>query len=180
MSDHPNAGNFVTVEEIQENDPRLKEMLEISEEENQPSFHAIIQLMSGSDELEVEEGYLWNHCNLTNDDFSHLQALGLKGRLRVIGCGSSGYAPHKARTLIVGRHQIKEPVDLPQPNNCELIYYQEGNEWKKVPKDAPVLKRRFRLSIEPTDRNRTNLWAEAYYGSDAGCGGGAFNWDGAG
>jgi hypothetical protein len=43
-----------TIEEFRKDDPRLKEF-EIPEEENQPSFDAIILLIPGSDELEIED-----------------------------------------------------------------------------------------------------------------------------
>ena len=180
MGNHSDMGATFTFEELQKDDPRLKQLLEIPEEEKQPSFHATIQLLPGADELEIENSYFWDRCNLTDEDFNHLRALGLKGRLRVTGCGSSGHAPFKARALIVARHQIKEAVDLPQPNNCEVIYTQVGDDWQKIPADAPVLKKRFRLSIDPMNKNLTNIWAEAYFGSDAGGGGGAFNWERAG
>ncbi len=165
-----------TIEELQKDDPRLKQLLEVPEEELQPSFHATFQLLPGSDELEIENVNVWRQFNLTEEDFNRLQSLGLKGILRVCGYQSAGYAPFRARTLIVAHHQIKEPVDLLQPDNCEVIYYQEEDEWRKSPEDAQVLKKRFRLSIDPTDRNLTNIWTEAYYGSDSG-GGGGLNWE---
>ena len=180
MSCHSDVGNSFTIEELERDDPRLKELLEMHDEAQQPSFHATIQLMAGSDELEIENGDSWRSFNLTDQDFRHLQSLGLKGKLRVTGWGTSGYAPFKARTLIVARHQIKKPVDLPQPNNCEVVYLQVGDEWQKVPSNAPVLRRRFRLSIDPANDKLTNMWAEEYFGSTTGGGGGAFNWERAG
>ncbi len=98
----------------------------------------------------------------------------------VTGRGTSGHAPYRARTLIVARHQLKEAVDLPQPDNCEVIYYQVGDEWRRFPAAVPVLRKRFRLSIDRANAQLTNIWAEVYFGSDAGGGGGAFNWEGAG
>jgi hypothetical protein len=169
-----NAIEF-TIEELQKDDPRLKQLLQIPPEERQPSRSVTLQLVGGSDELEIENVDRWHQFGLTNEDFNHLKSLGLTGKLRVCGYESAGYAPFKARTLIVAQHQIKEPVDLLQPDNCEIIYYQVGNEWRKFPEDAPVLKKRFRLSPDPTDKNLTNIWTEAYYGSESG-GGGGFNW----
>jgi hypothetical protein len=165
-----------TIEELQKDDPRLKQLLEVPEEEKQPSFNATFQLFSGSDELKIENINVWHQFNLTEEVFNRLKSLGLKGKLRVCGYDSSGYAPFKARALIVMHHQIKEPVDLLQPDNCEIIYYQEGDEWRKFPEDAPVLRKRFRLSIDPIDKNLTNIWTEAYYGSEAGSGGG-LSWE---
>jgi hypothetical protein len=76
----------------------------------------------------------------------------------------------------VAQHQIKEAGDLPQPDGCEVIYYQVGDEWRKFPVEAPVLKKRFRLSIDRANENLTNIWHEASFGSKAGSGGGAFDW----
>ena len=180
MRDVADTGCSFTIEEMRKDDPRLKQFLEIPEEAQQPSFHATIQLIRGSNELRIENVNLWNQLHLTEEDFNRLQSLGLKGKLRVTGSGTSGDGPYKARTLILARQQIREAVDLPQPDGCEVIYYQVGDEWRKFPAEAPVLKRRFRLSIDRANKNLTNIWAEVYFGSDAGGGGGAFNWERAG
>ncbi|MFL6331720.1 MAG: hypothetical protein ACJ754_00080 [Pyrinomonadaceae bacterium] len=180
MSSDSRLESAFTFEEIQKDDPRLKQMLEVPEEEKQPSFHATIQHMPDSDDLRLEEGFRWGHCHLTDEDFDRLRALGLRGRLLVTGYGTSGVGPFKARALIVAQRQIIGPVDLPQPRGCEVIYYQVGDEWRMEPPGAPVLKKRFRLSIDPANPRHTLMWAEAYYGSDAGGGGGAFTWEGTG
>ena len=145
MSKRSDTGNTFTIEKIRWDDPRLMQFRETSAEELQPSFHATIQLISGSDELEIEDVNLWHQFQLTDKDFDRLQSLGLKGKFRVTGWGTSGYPPFKARSLIVAERQIKEGVDLPQPNGCEVVYYQVGDEWRKFPAEAPVLHRRFRL-----------------------------------
>jgi hypothetical protein len=179
MDEDSDFEDSFTIEEMRKEDPRLRQLLEIPEEENQSSFSATIQLISDSDELEIEDVSLWNQFHLTDEDFNRLLAIGLKGKLRVSGWGTSGYAPYMARTLIVARHQIKEAVDLAQPDGCDVIYYQVGDEWRRFPSDVPVLKKRFRLSIDPANENLTNIWEEAYFGSEAG-GGGGFNWEHAG
>lgn len=166
-----------TIEDMWKDDPRLREF-EIPEEENQSSFYAPIQLLPGSDELEIEDVSVWNQCHLTDEDFNRLRAIGLKGKLRAAGWGALGDAPYEARTLIVLRHQIKEAVDLTQPDGCDVIYYQVGDEWQRYPAEVPVLKKRFRLSIDPANENLTNIWHEAYFGSEAG-GGGGINWENA-
>ena len=167
-----------TIEEFRKGDPRLREF-EIPEEGQRSSFSAFIRLVSGSDELEIEDVGLWNQFHLTDEDFNHLRAIGLKGKLRALGWGTSGNPPYKARTLFVAQHQIREAIDLPQPDACEVIYYQVGDEWRRFPAEVPVLKKRFRLSIDPANENRTNIWQELYFGSKAGNGGG-FTWEGAG
>jgi len=180
MNDDSDLGCSFTIEEMQKDDPRLKQLFDLPAAEKQSSFHATIQLLPGADELEIEDGSLWNQFHLTGDDFNRLKSVGLRGKLRVTGWGTLGHAPYRSRTLIVARHQIREAVDLPQPDGCEVIYYQVGDEWRSSPADVPVLKKRFRLSIDRANGHLTNIWAEAYFGLDAGGGGGAFNWESAG
>jgi hypothetical protein len=177
MSTDSSTDSF-TIERIEKGDPRLKQYLELPEEEKQSTFDVIIQLLPGSDQLEIEEmeGLInWVHFKLTVEDFITLEALGLKGKLRVIGYGSLGEKPFKSRTLIVMQHQIKVPVDLLQPNNCDVIYYQVGDEWRKFPAEAPVLKKRIRLTVDSASPLTTLIWTEAYFGSEVG-GGGSINW----
>jgi hypothetical protein len=178
MSDNSTEDHF-TITEIKKDDPWLKEFLDLPEEEKQSSFVATIQLLPGSDKLEIEEmdGQLaWSFSKLSVDDFTSVAAVGLRGKLIASGCSCSGDEPFTSRTLIVAQHPIKEPVDLPQPNNCQVIYYQVGDEWRKLPADAPVLKKRFRLTTDPSNQNLFDMWVEAYFGSEAGSGGGLFNW----
>jgi len=168
------SGDCFTITEFRKDDPRLSQF-EIPEKEDQSSFLAEIQLIPG-DELEIEDFNIWNHCQLTLDDFNRLRSIGLKGKLRNKGYGTLGEPPYKARTLIVLEHQIREAVDLPQPDACDLIYYQVGDELRRFPAEAPVLQKRFRLSIDQVNENITYIWHEAYFGSWAG-GGGGFSWD---
>jgi hypothetical protein len=178
MSDDSTEDCF-TFTELRKDDSTLKQYLELPEEEKQSSFVATIQLLPGSEGLEIEDmdGQLaWGFSKLTADDFTAIEALGLRGKLIASGCSISGEEPCAARTLIVAQDPIREPVDLPQPNNCQVIYYQVGDEWRKSPADAPVLKKRLRLTPDPSNQNLFNMWAEAYFGSDAGGGGGLFNW----
>ena len=173
------TGDHFTLTELKKDDPTLKEYLELPEEEKQSSFIATIQLLPGSEGLEIEEmdGQLaWSFSELSADDFTVIEALGLQGKLIASGCSFLGSEPFTSRTLIVGQHPIKEPVDLPQPNNCQVIYYQVGDEWRRSPADAPVLKKRIRLTPDPSNQNLFNMWEEAYFGSDAGGGAGLFNW----
>lgn len=170
---------LLTIEEIQKDDSRSKEFLQLPEEEKQSSFVATIQLLPGSDKLEIEEmeGQLdWHHSKLSAEDFSALEGLGLRGKLIASGYGCLGDEPFDSRTLIVAQHQIKEPVDLHQPNNCQVIYYQVNNEWRRFPEEVPVLKKRIRLRADPTNQALFHFWVEDYFGSDTGGGGGLFNW----
>jgi hypothetical protein len=118
----------------------------------------------------------WQSSNLSREDFCALEELGLRGKLVASGCTCLGDEPFESRTLIVAQQPIKEPVDLQQPNNCQVIYYQVGDEWRKFPEDAPVLKKRIRLTVDPSNQALFHMWVEDYYGSSYGGGGGLFNW----
>lgn len=164
---------------IEYGDSRVNEYDELPAEEKQSSAHFEFQLLPGSDKLELEEidRIVWHHFKLTDEDFNTLESLGLRGKLKPNGGGHLGEEPFTSRTIIVAERPITEPIDLPQPNNCEVVYYQVGNEWRKFPEDAPVLKKRFRLTPGPDNRCLYNLWAEAYFNSDSGGGHGGFNWE---
>jgi hypothetical protein len=56
--------NSFTIEVMRKDDPRLRQFLEIPEEEKQSSFYVPIQLLPGSDELEIEDVSLWSQCHL--------------------------------------------------------------------------------------------------------------------
>ena len=114
----------------------------------------------------------WGHSKLSIEDFASIEALGLRGRLIASGYCCLGQKPFHSRTLIVARHQLKSPVDLLQPNNCQVIYYQVGDEWRKYPEEAPVLKKRVRLTVDPSNQALFSMWVEDYFGSESGGGGG--------
>jgi hypothetical protein len=148
MGDNLDSECSFTIEDIRKDDPRLKTLLEMLEEDEQPFLYATIQLISGSDKLEIEDVNLWEQSHLTDEDFNRLRSLGLKGKLRVAGWGTSGQCPYKARTLVVARYQIREAVNLPLPDGCAVVYYQEGDEWRRFPVEVPVLKKRFCLTVD--------------------------------
>jgi hypothetical protein len=86
---------------FQKDDPRLKQYDELPEEEKQSSFVATIQLLPGSDRLEIEEmdGQLaWSHSKLSVEDFTSVEALGLRGKLVASGCTCLGDEPFNSRT----------------------------------------------------------------------------------
>lgn len=166
-----------TITEFEKDDPGSDPYLAPPTEEDQPTFVANIQLLPGSDELEIEElggSLAWSSSNLTIDDFNALKALGLRGKLLASGCHGDG--DEHSRALIVAQERIKEPIDLQQPNNCYVIYYQDGDEWKKFPIDAPVLKKRIRLTVPHDEKGLFDIWVEADLYSGAGGGGGLFDW----
>lgn len=167
------GGCEFTITEMRKNDPWLSEYDALPDEERQSSVYVQLQLLRGSEQLEIEQVDLisWHYnFKLTVAGLSTLEALGLRGKLKLNGGGSSGEEPFTSRTLIVAQHPIKDAFDLPQPNNCEVVYYQVGDEWRKFPADAPVLKKRFRLTPDPASQDLYYLWEEAYFGSDAGGG----------
>src|SRR5687768_3845363 len=153
--------------ELHKDAPRLRQFTNPSDQENQSSFVATIQLLPGSDKLEIEEmgGQLaWHDSGLTIEDFSKLEALGLNGKLIASGCSYIGDEPFQSRTLIVAHQKIKESVDLPQPDNSQMIYYQCKDECCRFPEDVRVLKKRIRLTVDPSNQSLFLIWVEAYFG----------------
>ena len=174
MNQDCEIGDSFFIEEFEEGDGRDPPLF--PEETKKSIYCAQIQLLSGPDQLQIENINLWQRFMLTRQDYDRLQSLGLRGLLRIVGYTCLGEAPYKARALLVAQSQITGLVDLPQPDECEVIYYQVGDVWRKFPKGAPVLKRRFRLSIDPEHKNCTYVFTESYFGSDSGGGGRTFCW----
>jgi len=105
---------------------------------------------------------LSNNFRLSNEDISSLKSLGLTGQIAyagssgVVGVDNSKDKP--ARVLIVMHHQLKESVELKQPDGVDVIYIQNENGWKMYPSNAPTLERTIHLSVDEKDPN----WATRY------------------
>jgi hypothetical protein len=103
MSEDSTDASF-TIQEFRKDDPRLKQLLELYAEEPQSAFVATIQLLPGSDVLEIEDmdgSLAWQSSNLSREDFCALEELGLRGKLVASGCTCLGDEPFESRTLIV-------------------------------------------------------------------------------
>jgi hypothetical protein len=64
-------------------------------------------------------------------------------------------------------HHRRGSVHTENPKNHNAMnqsIYQSGNEWQKFLVDAPVLKKGFRLSFDPTDKNLTDVWQKPTMG----------------
>ena len=83
-----------TITEIRKDDPRLKEFDELPEDEKQSSIHIELQLLPGSEQLELEEVNLtsWQDgFRLAAADLNSLKAPGLQGTL-ALACFASSVA----------------------------------------------------------------------------------------
>jgi len=111
--------------------------------------------------------------DLTADDINLLKSLDLRGRLE--GYTQVYYGDGKpGRAIIIMQHQLKSPVELPQPDRTTVIYVQDGDEWKMYPVNAPTLKRTIRLEVSESGNDVTEYWVEHADGAKSG--GQAFYW----
>ena len=111
--------------------------------------------------------------DLTADDINQLRSLGLRGNLEGYSGGYYGQGAF-SRAIIVMQHQLKSPIELPQPNGVNVIYVQDGDEWRMYPANAPTLKRTIRLEVPDNDKDVTHYWVE--HANRARSGGQAFYW----
>jgi hypothetical protein len=102
---------------------------------------SIMRLVPGADDIDAKSG-------LTKDEIQVLNSLGLKGILHgglQIASGSSGSAERHARVLIVVRGRLSSKVTLRQPKATDVVYVQDGNEWRMYPSEAPTLRKKITL-----------------------------------
>ena len=82
MSIDSTEDHFTVTEFVAGDEPEwLKKYLDLPEEEKQSSFVATIQLLPGSDKLEIKAngGQLaWSHSKLSLEDFASLEALEMR------------------------------------------------------------------------------------------------------
>lgn len=115
----------------------------------------------------------WDELGVSVDE---LRVTGLRGALRFNSSTGIGNGPKTAQVIIIGRHQIGDPVELPQPDATKIIYYQsDEGEWIKHPPDAPTLARVIRLTVAShTDKD---TWYDVEHVDGAVTGGTAFIWE---
>jgi hypothetical protein len=99
---------------------------------------------------------------LSNEDVVNLKSLGLTGQVSYAGSsgvvGLGKQTSESKRILIVMQSQLKEPVELKQPNGGNVIYIQNDDGWKMYPSDTPTLERTIRLWADEKDP----AWATLY------------------
>lgn len=110
----------------------------------------------GLEPLDIQE-VLANR--VSEDNLSQLKSLGFTGQLTYAGgSGVVGRGNKHARAIIIMQHQLKEPIDLHQPDGVEVIYIQTNDGWKMIPSDAPTLQRVIHLEADKRDPT----WATLY------------------
>jgi hypothetical protein len=115
----------------------------------------------------------YDKYRLTDSEMFELESVGLTGELTVVGAAKHGSGKHSCAVIIM-QHQITDAVELLQPDRAEVIYLQDGNEWKMYPPDAPTLRRVIRLEVAPISPRNTQCLVELSYGARQG--GLAFSW----
>jgi hypothetical protein len=120
-----------------------------------------------------------NEYQLKDSEIELLKSAGLKGLLDFNGGGIFGNivgckANKQSRVIMIGRTPIKRPIALAQPDGVDVIYYQDGSNWKMIPSNAPLLKRNIILEPSKINKRVTDFWVEHILGSRQG--GSAFNW----
>jgi len=117
-----------------------------------------------------------NYYGPLTKDLIQLKEIGLTGKLNFSSGGHYGEGNKSSRAIIVMQRQIKQAVDLPQPDGVTIIYIQdENNHWKRYPSDAPVLNRNIRLEVPANKPTLTDYWVELANGARQGAQ--AFYWD---
>jgi hypothetical protein len=139
------------------------------------NLHVIfVQWKLGAEPLSVKDlDALGVRIELTEKELAQLKAIGITGHLTVVGGSEHGNGKH-SRAVIIMQHQITDAVELLQPDGAEVIYLQDGNEWKMYPSDAPTLRRVIRLEVAPISPRNTQCLVELSYGAMQG--GLAFSW----
>lgn len=110
---------------------------------------------------------------LTSEEVAQLEAMGLTGKLTITASSVHGTGKH-SRAVIVMHRRVGSAVELAQPDATEVIYIQNGNEWKMYPPDSPTLRRSILLEPFKHDPRSTGYMVELADG--AAQGGTAFSW----
>jgi len=116
----------------------------------------------GSDKLTVRlassSHNLPDNFKVSDEKVGRLKSLGLVGEVAFNGGSGPTGRGEPASVLIVMQRQLKEPVELRQPDGVEVIYVQGENGWEMYPADAPTLPRTIRLWADEKDPT----WATRY------------------
>ena len=81
------------------------------------------------------EGQLaWGHCKLSVEDFTSLEALGLRRRLIASGCCCPGTEPFNVLTAIWEPEKIsyESRVEGNEVEGCDFIHVYNGLKWADV------------------------------------------------
>lgn len=100
--------------------------------------------------------------SLTPKGVEALEQEGVKGLLVNWGSVTDGEegAEADSMAIILMTKRPAQEVDLPQPNHCVIVYEQEGNDWKKLPEDAPTRRGKLVLSPGGNPKTQTQFWIE--------------------
>ena len=130
----------------------------------------LVKWKPGPDPLSVRE---LGGSGLNDQELAQLKSTGITGKLDIVGISIYGSGEH-SRALIVVHHQVDDPVKLPQPDKAEVIYIQNGNDWKTYPSNVPTLKRV--ISLKRSKQDPRDTMCEVELANGAVQGGLAFSW----
>jgi hypothetical protein len=67
--------------------------------------------------------------------------------------------PDSMAIVLVTKRPTRE-VELPQPDRCVIVYEQDGDNWKKLPGDAPTRRGNLVLAPGENPKTQTQFWIE--------------------
>jgi len=116
---------------------------------------------------------------LNQTEIAQLEKAGVRGQFKVVGLAGHGKkkgqdATEAKRILIVMQHQIAKTVNLPQPDQTDAIYLQNGDEWKLLPDGIPTVDRFITLEVNKQYPNQTMYRFQLRNGATEGMS--AFDW----
>jgi hypothetical protein len=91
-----------------------------------------------------------NVAGVSEHVFQRLKGAGITGDYKVVDLYRQGHGT-PVLSIIVINQQVKNEVTLHEPDNADVIYLQQPDEWKRIPAEVGTLDRYARIS--PSDEN---------------------------
>lgn len=123
----------------------------LPERDSQELEVVFVRLVPEAEQIATDTG------KLSADEIKLLRSLGLKGSL-LVGMQASkatGNSSRHARAIIVLRERLETRVDLREPKATNVVYVQDGKNWKMYPPGARTIGKK--ISFWPSELNPTDL-----------------------
>jgi hypothetical protein len=78
--------------------------------------------------------------NLSQFEARALKDLGINGALMFKGTATFG-SGKPSSVLIIIRHPVQKPIELKEPDSCQIVYVQHDGSWAMYPPNAHTLSR---------------------------------------
>ena len=120
----------------------------------------VVRLLPGTHPITEEDVTAVSRIN--SQELSLLQSLGITGTLRYLSYAgrSVGAKPHLARVVVIMRQPITSEVVLPEPDNADVIYVQDGATWTMYPPQTPTIRDKIRFWPSKTRNNEIEMRVE--------------------